>query len=61
MNKICLITNKDKDNNLEITNKVINYIKKHNKECILLKCYNGECDGLYTDVKTIPQIGRAHV
>lgn len=55
MNKICLITNKDKDNNLEITNKVINYIKKHNKECILLKCYNGECDGLYTDVKTIPQ------
>lgn len=54
MNKICLITNKNKDHNLEITNKVINYIKKHKRKCILLKCFNGECDGLYTDVNTIP-------
>lgn len=55
MNKICLITNKNKDHNFEITNKVIDYIKKNNRKCILLECYNGKCRDLYTDVNTIPQ------
>lgn len=55
MNKICLITNKNKDHNFEITNKVIDYIKKNNRECILLECYNGKCRDLYTDVNTIPK------
>lgn len=55
MNKICIITNKNKDHNFEITNKVIDYIKKNNRECILLECHNEKDRDLYTDVNAIPQ------
>lgn len=55
MDKFCLITNKDKDIDFEITNKVSDYIKKNNKDCILLDCHNGESGDAYTDVKTVPK------
>ena len=37
MDKFCVITNRDKDENLEVTMKIVNYMKQHNKDCVLLK------------------------
>lgn len=36
MNKFCVITNRDKDENLEITTMIMNYFHTHQKECVLL-------------------------
>lgn len=36
MDKFCLITNRDKDINLEITTKIVEYMKQNNKECNFL-------------------------
>ena len=57
MEKFCLITNKNKDPDLEITNKVVEYIRKNNRECTLLECTNGSGENcfLYTDKNTIPK------
>lgn len=55
MNKFCLITNRDKDENLKITNKIAQYMKKNKKECILLGSYkDGINSNAYTDIKSIP-------
>lgn len=54
MDKFCIITNKNKDINYEITNKVRQYLKDNNKECIILECNNENCLGPYTDIKSIP-------
>nr|WP_308742560.1 NAD(+)/NADH kinase [uncultured Anaerocolumna sp.] len=36
MDKFCVITNRDKDEDLVITKKIVEYMKKNKKECILL-------------------------
>lgn len=55
MDKFCLIINRSKDKNFEVTNKVVNYIKENNRECVLLECHDGVCSSLYTDTNTIPK------
>ena len=55
MDKFCLITNRSKDENFEVTNIVVNYIEKNNKEFVLLECQDGVCSGLYTDINMIPK------
>lgn len=37
MDKFCIITNRDKDENMEITQRIVEYMKKNKKECIVLK------------------------
>jgi NAD+ kinase len=55
MDKFCVITNRDKDTNLEITTKIVDYMSKNQKECILLEGQNlGNCPSRFTDAKTIP-------
>ncbi|MDF2803124.1 MAG: ATP-NAD/AcoX kinase [Anaerocolumna sp.] len=54
MDKFCLITNRDKDINLEITNQITSYMRKNNKECILLEGSEiQECGCYCTDTKEI--------
>ncbi len=36
MDKFCVITNRDKDEDLVITKKIVEYMKKNKKECVLL-------------------------
>lgn len=36
MDKFCIITNRDKDEDLVITKKIVTYMEKNNKECVLL-------------------------
>ncbi len=55
MDKFCLITNRSKDENFEVTNKVVKYLEENNRECMLLECQDGVCSGLYTDISTIPK------
>lgn len=55
MNKFCIITNKNKDVDLKITNKIANYIKNDNRECELLDCYYRPKTGWYTDINSIPK------
>ncbi len=55
MDKFCVITNLDKDNNLETTTKIIEYMKKNKKECIFLdRKHSEESDRFFTDVDMIP-------
>lgn len=54
MDKFCLLTNREKDTDFEVTNKVAEYIKRNNKEYVLLECHDGVCSGVYTDVNTVP-------
>lgn len=37
MDKFCVITNREKDENMETTMMIVEYMKKNNKECIVLK------------------------
>jgi len=56
MDKFCIITNRDKDENLETTTMVVDYMKKNQKECIFLDGQN--CENLrnyYTDAEAIPK------
>lgn len=39
MNRFCVITNRDKDENMEITTSIVDFMKNNNKECVVL---NGE-------------------
>ncbi len=56
MNKFCVITNRDKDTNLEITTKLVDYMSKNNKECILLEGQNPvSCQNRFTDAEAIPE------
>ncbi|BCJ95707.1 NAD kinase [Anaerocolumna cellulosilytica] len=54
MDKFCLITNRDKDINLEITTKIVEYMKKNKKNCKLL---DGQdpicCNNHFTDTTVI--------
>jgi NAD+ kinase len=55
MDKFCLITNREKDQNLEITAEIVSYMKKHKKDCILLDSYQESSQTPhYTDVTSIP-------
>ncbi len=55
MDKFCVITNRDKDTNLEITTKIVDYMSKNQKECILLEGQNPvNCPSRFTDAKSIP-------
>lgn len=54
MEKFCLITNRDKDIDLEVTNLITSYMNKNNKECILLEGSEVQDGGCYcTDTKRI--------
>jgi NAD+ kinase len=54
MDKFCLITNREKDINLEVTNQITSYMSKNNKECILLEGSETQDCGCYcTDTKEI--------
>lgn len=55
MDKFCVITNRDKDINLETTTKIADYMKKNSKQCIILDehpAINKNC--FYTDANVIP-------
>lgn len=56
MDKFCVITNREKDENLEITTKIINYMKTHKKQCIFLDGRNpNDCEYCYTNPDAIPK------
>lgn len=56
MDKFCVITNRDKDENLEVTMKIVDYMKKHNKECVLLRDQSPiEHNYYFTDTSNIPK------
>lgn len=56
MNKFCVITNREKDTNLEITAKIVDYMSKNQKSCILLEGQNPvNCQNRFTDAKAIPE------
>lgn len=56
MDKFCVITNRDKDENLETTTMIIDYMKKNQKKCILLDEQNTEISKNYfTDAEVIPK------
>lgn len=56
MNKFCLITNRDKDENLEITQSIVRYMEENNKECHLLEGKIPEVgDYHFTDVNEVPE------
>lgn len=55
MDKFCVITNRDKDDNLKLTNEIVNYIRRNNKECILLERFESQSkETSFTDSKQIP-------
>lgn len=55
MDKFCVITNRDKDVNLEFTTKIVNYMKENKKECILLEGLKPKCfNTCFTDPELIP-------
>ncbi len=55
MDKFCVITNRDKDVNLETTTKIVEYMKKNQKDCILLDGQNSDdLKNHYTDADAIP-------
>jgi len=56
MDKFCIITNRDKDENLETTTMVVDYMRKNQKECVLLDGQNCEnFRNCYTDAEAIPK------
>lgn len=56
MDKFCVITNMDKDKNLEITSRIVNYIKQNNKECIFLdRKYSEDSQHYFTDAGMLPE------
>lgn len=55
MDKFCVITNRDKDENLEITTKIAEYMKQNGKICIFPDRSDSEDDAhYYTDVEAVP-------
>ena len=56
MDKFCVITNRDKDEDLETTTMIIDYMKKNQKKCILLDVQNSDFSKNYfTDAEVIPK------
>lgn len=57
MDKFCVITNRNKDDNLKLTNEIVNYIRHNNKDCILLERFESPCKETtsFTDSKQIPE------
>lgn len=56
MNRFCVITNRDKDKDLEITTKIVDYMNKNRKDCILLEGQDPvNCQNRFTDAKAIPE------
>lgn len=55
MNKFCVITNRDKDDNLEITTNIVDYMNQKQKDCILLDGQDPVIsNNHYTDASVIP-------
>lgn len=54
MKRFCIITNREKDTNLEITNKIIEYLKSNKMEVFLAEEQDTQ-NGYYTDATTIPR------
>lgn len=56
MDKFCIITNRDKDEGMEVTQSVVEYMEKNNKECLLLEDVTPlEFDHHFTDTSGIPE------
>lgn len=56
MDKFCVITNREKDDNLKLTNEIVNYIRHNNKDCILLERFESQSNETsFTDSKQIPE------
>jgi NAD+ kinase len=56
MNKFCVITNRDKDNNMEVTNNIVDYMAKKQKDCVVLEGLNPlHCEHHFTDADGIPE------
>ena len=54
MDKFCVITNRDKDENLVITKKIVEYMKKNKKECVLLNGHPSiNSDYFFTDTTDV--------
>lgn len=53
MNKFCIIANRDKDENLIVTNKIIHFLKQNSCEVTIAKEANN--DSYFTDINTIPK------
>lgn len=56
MKSFCIITNYEKDHNLEITNSIKKYLVSKQKECIIIdyEISNDESKRVYTDANKIP-------
>jgi NAD+ kinase len=56
MNKFCVIANREKDTNLEITKKIVDYMKQNHKDCVLLEGQDpANCQNCFTDSNSIPE------
>lgn len=56
MDRFCVIANRDKDINLKITTKIVEYMNKNQKECILLEGQSpANCQKRFTDAEVIPE------
>ncbi len=56
MNKFCVIANRDKDINLETTAKIVDYMGKNQKQCVLLEGQNSAgFQKRFTDAKAVPE------
>ncbi|BCN30406.1 NAD(+)/NADH kinase [Anaeromicropila herbilytica] len=54
MNSFCIITNYEKDYNLETTNLVKDYLMSKNKKCVIVDSISEELGYQYTDINSIP-------
>lgn len=55
MDKFCVIINREKDENMETTKMIVEYMSKNNKECIVLKGQEPmEHNYRFTDVSLLP-------
>lgn len=54
MEKFCIISNQEKDVNLHVTQKIINYLKKNNRSCFLATSIVDEHENHFTDHHQIP-------
>ncbi len=56
MDKFCVITNRNKDENLAITTQIADYMRKNQKVCILLEGQTPvNCQKRFTDAKAVPE------
>lgn len=56
MDKFCVITNREKDKNMETTQMIVEYMKNNNKQCIILRGQEpDEQNYRFTDISLLPK------